>query len=38
MRGEGIKTIIPLHLKIIQNEKFKIGDIHTGFLEEILQL
>jgi acetyl-CoA carboxylase biotin carboxylase subunit len=35
IRGEGIKTIIPLHLKILENEKFKKGDIHTNFLEEI---
>jgi acetyl-CoA carboxylase, biotin carboxylase subunit len=35
IRGEGIKTIISLHLKIIDNEKFKKGDIHTNFLEEV---
>ena len=31
---EGIKTTIPLHLKIIENEKFIAGDISTQFLEE----
>ncbi len=36
IRGEGIKTIIPLHIKILENEKFKKGEIHTNFLEEII--
>ncbi|MCX7947111.1 MAG: acetyl-CoA carboxylase biotin carboxylase subunit [candidate division WOR-3 bacterium] len=38
IRGEGIKTTIPLHLKIIEDERFKKGDIHTGFIESILKL
>lgn len=33
---EGIKTSIPFLLRIINNEKFQKGDIHTGFLEELL--
>jgi len=33
---EGVKTTIPLHLKIIENEKFIKGDIDTGFLEKEL--
>ena len=30
----GIKTTIPLHLKILENEKFISGDITTSFLDE----
>ncbi len=33
---EGIKTNIPLHLKILENRKFKMGKISTRFLEELL--
>ncbi len=33
---EGIKTNIPLHLKILENRKFKMGKISTKFLEELL--
>ncbi len=36
IRGEGIKAIIPLHLKILENESFKKGEVHTNFLEEII--
>ena len=31
---EGIKTTIPIHLKILEHEKFIAGDITTRFLEE----
>jgi acetyl-CoA carboxylase biotin carboxylase subunit len=31
---EGIKTTIPFHLKIINNEKFKNGFINTDFIED----
>ncbi len=31
---EGIKTTIPLHLKIMSNEKFQSGDFSTKFMEE----
>ena len=31
---EGIKTTIPLHQKIMENEKFQKGDLSTKFLEE----
>ena len=31
---EGIKTTIPLHLKIMNNEKFQSGDFSTKFMEE----
>src|SRR6185503_17568873 len=30
---EGIKTTIPLHLKIMDDPKFKAGDISTSFME-----
>lgn len=33
---EGIKTTIPLHLKIMDDPKFQAGDIHTGFMEYFL--
>src|SRR5438093_13338049 len=31
---EGIKTTIPLHLKIMDDERFKKGDFSTKFMEE----
>ena len=31
---EGIKTTIPLHLKIMNDEKFQNGDFSTKFMEE----
>ncbi|HLL99742.1 MAG TPA: acetyl-CoA carboxylase biotin carboxylase subunit [Pyrinomonadaceae bacterium] len=31
---EGIKTTIPLHLKIMSDEKFQAGDFSTKFMEE----
>ena len=33
---EGIKTTIPLHLKIMNDEKFQKGDFSTKFMEEFL--
>src|SRR5436189_1857218 len=33
---EGIKTTIPLHLKIMDDPKFKAGDISTSFMEYFL--
>ncbi len=33
-RIEGIKTTIPFHKKILGNENFKAGKIHTHFIEE----
>jgi acetyl-CoA carboxylase biotin carboxylase subunit len=33
---EGIKTTIPLHLKIMDDPKFRAGDISTAFMEEFL--
>ncbi len=33
---EGIKTTIPLHLKIMNDEKFQKGDFSTKFMEDFL--
>ncbi len=33
---EGIKTTIPLHLKIMDDPKFRSGDISTSFMEYFL--
>ena len=33
---EGIKTTIPLHLKIMDDPKFLAGDVSTGFMEYFL--
>ena len=30
---EGVKTTIPFHLQLMQNEKFREGDFNTKFLE-----
>jgi acetyl-CoA carboxylase, biotin carboxylase subunit len=33
---EGIKTTIPLHLKIMDDPKFRAGEISTSFMEQFL--
>jgi acetyl-CoA carboxylase, biotin carboxylase subunit len=33
---EGIKTTIPLHLKIMDDERFRAGDFSTSFMEDFL--
>jgi len=35
-RIEGIKTTIPLHLRLLDDENFRSGEYHTGYLEELL--
>jgi acetyl-CoA carboxylase biotin carboxylase subunit len=35
-RLEGIKTTIPLHLRLLDEEPFHSGNYHTGYLEELL--
>jgi acetyl-CoA carboxylase, biotin carboxylase subunit len=35
-RLEGIKTTIPLHLRLLKREAFRSGEYHTGYLEELL--
>lgn len=34
---EGIKTTIPLHMKIMDDPKFRAGDISTSFMEHFLE-
>jgi acetyl-CoA carboxylase biotin carboxylase subunit len=36
-RIEGVKTTIPLHLRLLDDEAFRSGDYHTGYLEEWLK-
>ncbi len=31
---EGIKTTIPFHLQVLQDERFTSGNFDTGFLEK----
>jgi acetyl-CoA carboxylase biotin carboxylase subunit len=33
---EGIDTTLPFHLRILDDEGFRKGEIHTGYLEEFL--
>ncbi|HSL01739.1 MAG TPA: acetyl-CoA carboxylase biotin carboxylase subunit [Rubrobacteraceae bacterium] len=35
-RLEGIKTTIPLHMRLIEDEAFRSGEYHTAYLEELL--
>jgi acetyl-CoA carboxylase, biotin carboxylase subunit len=35
-RLEGIKTTIPLHLRLLEGDAFRAGEYHTGYLEELL--
>jgi acetyl-CoA carboxylase biotin carboxylase subunit len=35
-RLEGIKTTIPLHLRLLDDEAFRSGEYHTGYLESLL--
>jgi acetyl-CoA carboxylase biotin carboxylase subunit len=35
-RLEGIKTTIPLHLRLLEDDAFRSGGYHTGYLEELL--
>ena len=34
--GHGVKTTIPFHLRVLNSERFRSGDVDTGFLEEFL--
>jgi acetyl-CoA carboxylase, biotin carboxylase subunit len=36
-RLEGIKTTIPLHLRLLEDNAFRSGEYHTGYLEELLK-
>jgi acetyl-CoA carboxylase, biotin carboxylase subunit len=35
-RIEGVATTIPLHLRLVEDERVVAGDVHTGYLEELL--
>jgi acetyl-CoA carboxylase biotin carboxylase subunit len=35
-RLEGIKTTIPLHLRLLEEDAFRSGEYHTGYLETLL--
>ena len=35
-RLEGIKTTIPLHLRLLEDDALRSGGYHTGYLEELL--
>ena len=37
LRIEGIKTTTPLHGRLVDDERVRAGDFHTGYLEELLQ-
>ena len=32
----GVKTTIPFHQKILQNEQFRSGDVTTDFVEQFM--
>jgi acetyl-CoA carboxylase biotin carboxylase subunit len=36
-RLEGIKTTIPLHLRLLEDDAFRSGEYHTGYLEGLLK-
>src|SRR5215207_5809264 len=36
-RLEGIKTTIPLHIRLLEEKALRSGDYHTGYLEELLK-
>ena len=36
-RLEGIKTTIPLHMRLLEEDAFRSGEYHTGYLEELLK-
>jgi acetyl-CoA carboxylase biotin carboxylase subunit len=35
---EGVRTTIPLHLKIMNDERFRAGDLSTSFVERLLEM
>jgi acetyl-CoA carboxylase, biotin carboxylase subunit len=36
LRIEGIATTAPLHLRLVDDDRVRAGDVHTGYLEELL--
>jgi acetyl-CoA carboxylase biotin carboxylase subunit len=35
-RIEGIATTVPLHMRLVDDERVRSGDVHTGYLEQLL--
>ncbi len=36
IEGRGVKTTIPFHLRVLAHERFRSGDVTTGFIEEFM--
>jgi acetyl-CoA carboxylase biotin carboxylase subunit len=36
LRIEGIATTAPLHLRLVDDDRVRAGDVHTSYLEELL--
>jgi acetyl-CoA carboxylase, biotin carboxylase subunit len=36
-RIEGLKTTIPLHMRLLEDDAFRSGEYHTDYLEELLK-
>jgi acetyl-CoA carboxylase biotin carboxylase subunit len=36
-RIEGLKTTIPLHVRLLEDDAFRSGEYHTNYLEELLK-
>ena len=36
LRIDGIATTAPLHLRLVDDDRVRAGDVHTGYLEELL--
>jgi acetyl-CoA carboxylase biotin carboxylase subunit len=36
LRIEGVETTVPLHLRLVKDERVTAGDFHTGYLEQLL--
>jgi acetyl-CoA carboxylase, biotin carboxylase subunit len=35
-RIEGIATTVPLHMRLVDDERVRSGEVHTGYLEQLL--
>jgi acetyl-CoA carboxylase biotin carboxylase subunit len=36
MRIDGVKTTLPFHQALLRNERFRRGEVHTKFVEDVL--
>jgi biotin carboxylase len=36
MRIDGVKTTLPVHQALLRNERFRRGEVHTKFVEDVL--